>query len=1651
MTKTKGSSAVTTSYGTVVVEGQDARENKNVNPDERLQELFFNALVNSGRAWVSSATYTSNPSFLRPGPLRYTKPNTLAIAGAPNIALTGKFNGAFSGYQSYSPSSVRLITQARAARRSFTTGVFASNAIAYSFGSLSAYVNETTLSGVTGSSDGAAGLPATYLPFAAISWVDVPGTSIGTIYKHPIGRTGWFNEVGQVALSQGGIEVDGPYSPSESNLQHMGYQVYYAKSGGTGRPGNPANPELTSPINGTQGTTSSVAPSTFVDGQSQSLFIAGHASGNYFIRVNSAVGRGTYKITGFVDSNTVTTDAVAINQPFPNSSALEWEVVTGPIGEYFWRKRSYAASDNWGNAITVGNANYLPLTGLQNEVMGLQDTLAATSVRTIHDRGACWWALANNGSVPLMRWVHNSPQSFEPMHTAGKISGLASWPFLAGNARDMAIDDQNKIWVVGDPVDSLANRNGRVSALRVDPYPTGDAATPALVSSFSGDMSVAATPSNPLGSDEVEGVVCDDSQAYAPNTRVWLLPGPANALNGISYTDDYGATWSRLHVIDASNRAGTVSTSGSAVTGIGTSFDTTFAVGDWVRFTGVSRSFRITAIAGALSMTIDTTYGNPGSLAGSTYRRGALDNITIACVSVLSVASDTSTGLAAGTAPCDYDSNGNLYWIASDRNSVVRWSESAGVATTLSRATISTPTPAPTFDAGTLTSLTVQRIPTPAGAATHPLHNAIWVGSLYQGMSLIFPVFDGSHVRYHSSFSANAWPTSMIMQGTIAYMPRAVANRQTGHVFICCRNGVVHSSTPTPHYSANHSPQGIGQLTSLGQANSSNTTSSGIVGTGIAFTASEYDEVGLGMRAELIPTRRSDVGITTNRCGGLTGGPWLCCRWNGSAWPLGLLNSLDANVDFDGVLSPVGPYLDFPVSVGTGVKRMHRDWEMLDASTGLRVRFTDASPQTVAQGQQFLVDENSTFVCWVGQGKTNTQTAFYGVDFYTNPTIIRLQEEPSKLGRNIWTQDGGLDGGYVFGDNTAGVLPAFSRGISIPSEFTPCGGSPLPALQGTLNSTGSGNQQFSVALRIKPEFELSGNGSVFGVSGATPDDRKTFQSATYTFVVGDIGKSIIIEGANGATADGDNGQAVIISIDPLDAKRVITDKTFEHDHSGLRWKLMDIPAVSYVVMSWDRAFVTQTMGNIDLALYSSQNRGVSWTELQRSQTLSDKPAGSDITLYQSPGITYNVFNYSLKSQSDFSDPTPSALGGEGIDRIALNSDENTSVAVVFDVRSLPEAQRRRQHWKVRRTGLSNSSISRPVGVHLLDDSMALMGVPANCLLSDVSDPAFRNAVIDEASIIALDGGSATASAVSTGLDYTDIVNRDDGYSFFDATGSDGVLSGSSFSSATAAFLPQHIGRYIKISGSATPANNGFALITGYASPTAVTTDKSFAAGSGLTWEFSRVGPGDFLRMYDPTFTDPTLPGVNLSDSRFQIQDVSSTSITLSAVTLPVGATGKEFVIERSAGAGDSTLGNKIDNADNPSPTYDASKRWSYSTRYGALAWSREHEFVTLQTGISAVSSADDDADSRTDVLTLPVNAVSEVTAGDYIELTGSTAFGRRVFEIGSVVNNAPSPGQSTITVTYDELPVSATFPSWSIVRRRDQVFSYPRVLVVTKS
>lgn len=1970
-------------YGYVRIGDEPEVGDRNYNPDSRLNDLLY-ARLSYGYSWRGYVRPTMSLMYLRPSKLRYTKPNELLVVDAPEapgfLLATGWPLEYYAPNNYDYPTTVwESSTDIKYVNSSMTSPTYSTT------GSMPIPISSVCwLAGhqqgppwSVNAPEGGPGLPTNYFQHAAITTVDIPGTSIGTLWKHPQGRTNWFNEVAVIPLSQGNIEIGGPFNPPDSLLQHMGYQVYYTKSGGSGRSGNATNSLLTAPVTGGNGVISS--PSTFVDGDSQGLFVAGQASGfspgsilvsstatsgslttltdstaawttdqyrdklvqimggtgsgqtrwiasntgtsirvsvpwatgpdatsvyriinsgSHYIRINSGAAKGTYLVLSVIDANTLILDAPAINTPFSPASGLSWEMVTGPIGEYFFRKKSYQTYPSHGMSSQMGNGNWLALGNLQHEIFSLQNTSQASCVNVIYDRGACWWGLANNGAVPLIRWIHMSKQSFEPMHLAGKISGLSSWPYLNANTRDLAIDDQNKIWIVGDPVNGSSVRDGRVSTLRVDPYPGGDAHTPSLVASYSGDMTAPATVVNPLGANSYGAVVCDDSKAYAPNTRVWLIPtAVTNVDNGISYTDDYGVAWKRLHPLHT--RTGTADVTGTSVTGTGTSFTTEFAVGDWIRFdddrtlyipmTGQagnsyvpdvgSRNWPVSVVGGAIVSTTESKFGDgslalngtdsylsipwnsnltfgtgdftvecwvyltetpngealitdqftatgdeiawalhfttttPGATTGSNLsfasysgsswtgvtststpplntwthiaacRSGStlklfMDGVEIASGSfttnipagdalwvgrrwdtagtrdfvsgymndlrvirgqalytaaftppgqfqaigrsyeIQSIADDTTMTLVSGPttnltgkalmrgvfpsrdvatvaventigyegwtrgtqrSPADYDSSGNLFWVSSGSiRYVVRWKQSQGFVDTLAPSNLARQLVA--YDNTAFLSLAVQRVPNPDGLDDHRLHDSIWVGSHYQGMSRIEKEFNGNSTRYHKSLSDN-FPITGFMQSSPSndnlHSPRAVVNPLTGANTIYgkyrygfaiggdSRNG---EGANNFHYAVGMTSDNMGKFENLGayfmfgRVNATDYTPytspsslDGEVAVGGSWNAlgavlgASYDDVGLGMRAALCPTNQgsnpynnyTNAGGSSNRytgqnnwrCGALYGERWLSKRWNGTVWRYGAVNEYNASLDYEKILTPPGPRVAIPMNVGTGVKRMHPDWQPLDVDTGLRIRFVDTTPQLISQDQQFIVDETTTFLCYIGKGKDYSQTMYYGVDMFQTPTYTRFQEETPKQIKNMWTQDGGSEGGFTrISAATVNLMPPYARGLSIGSSTVPHGGTPYPDLSSNRSATGP-YQHYGMSLRIKPEFELTGDGTIYG---ATPGQETKFTSTSYTFTAGDIGKSIIIEGASGVISDVDNGQAVIVSIDPSDAHTVVTDKTFISNKSFLRWKLMVIPAVSYVVVPFSNSDITNGMVKTNIKLYSSLDRGVTYQLVKKRDAIRSKTANTTLTDAQDSEIFDSVHIWERGEQ-----------GWQSGNHAYGN------FQTFFDLRALPESQRRRQFWKVivdNSAGDANESF-RVQGPLLLDDQFVPLGVPPNCRLDDALDPEFRHAIVYRASINLFSGGGISPVDEGYGTGYTDTLSF--GGSFYTQAGTNNAsLSVSNFSSTAITFSKSDIGKSIRISGSATPANNGFAVITALVDQNTVTTDKAFAAETNtFSWAFLPFGSGDSLRVLDPLYRSAVLNGNNLSDSTMMIVDVPSAStIKLSEPLFPLSVTNKTFTIEQSAGTGDVYMGNYIGST-NPNPSYDVSKRWSYSHSRGTLAWSSLHEFVELDSSstITVTANSDDDGDSRTDVVVVDSNLASSGAAiGDYLMLSNSTN-GRRVYEISAIAFDTPT-GKTTITVTYDEIIAGDTFTTWQVLRRKNLTVSYPRVLIATQ-
>jgi hypothetical protein len=1607
------------STGGVFIDDKGGERHRNFDTDERVVQNLFLDTVRGDRNSFTRSQATKSICFLRPGPLRYTKQDELAIMH-PDWYM--RQDAAFDQYYhpaDYNNDSVdlRRWRQYRYGPGSASTTNYATNERSTAFGAFG-YIQQDWRSMPFRTNGQNAFFPDVITRWPMISWIDVPGTQIGNIFKHPPGRSAWYNEVGQTALSQGAIEIEGTFSPPENMLDHYGYQIYYTKTGGTGRPGDPANPDLTAAIDGTNGsvTTSS---DVFTDGAAQGLFAVGvHDQGNHYIRVNGGNNPGTFLITAVNDVDNVVVDATTIGQPFTTEGSLSWEMVSGPVGEYFWRRKVDHSYEYWSSSETY-NYGTIPHSGGMNHEIAQSWDQRTPPMRTMHDRGACWWGCAARSDSlltegRLYRYMHMSPQAYEPMNDPSKWSG--TWPTGLDAFTDMCIDDQDKMWAC---MRAASNDPSSNAVVRWDPYPGGNSHTPQHLSNF--NRQVDNSDAGGLAAVDCFGMLADNSQAYAAGTRIWVFSYwdedlPADE-GGISYTDDYGATWKRLHYLTTITGTASVSAGTAAVTGVGTAFTTELAVGDWMRFAGDSRSYEIQAIADDNNLTLATNHG-PGA-SGVAIQRGAL---TLDQSRIYGNSSVGNGGSGDYTVPgaCDWDTDGNIYWINYARTGVQKWDESAGQVVEVTAAQMSTHY---TVTSGSqLKTVAVQRIPHPHGGSDHPLQNMIWVGTYSQGGVAVWPVFDGTHTRYHWS-AADNWPDTIhFPSGTSTmYTCQAKLEPTTGVMawFFMHQSGsfdVAGKNTIYSHYNGLANTR-IGLLINNGSS-AGGAVNIDQVSQRCAFLASRYDDLGMGRKFDCFQS--NDTGQYNNSPAGLGAGPWICWRWTGSAWVKGPVNAYNGHLYFDGVSDPTFsmPNVDYPMSLGSGVKRMHADFQPLDPDMGMKLRFVDASIQSTAQDQQFLVDENSTFMCFIGVGKDNTQEARYFTDMYVAPTVLRENYESVKNVDSLWTVDGGVDGGFTTATSTAS-WPTMQRGVAEYDYYSTRNYAGPPYNEFFVNHLGntpSRFKQYMATMRLKPEGEFTGDGSVTSASAVFTT------GGAHTFVAGDVGKSIFIEGLNGATPDVDNGQAVILSVDS--PTTVTTDKTFAATNGSLRWKLVDVPVVSYLVAFFENAYQINAVRYMRWQAYSSMDKGVSWDLVKkRDDLVAGIPDSVDWTSKWDPGFYASDNTFMRGSISGTAAP-------------------DASFAMICDLTDLPENVRRRQHWKYWTYDAQNYGNAFRLGSFQLLDANRRPMVPDNNKMDDSDDAAFDGSFLLRQRLRVWTGGN-NASAVDDGDgdQYTDQVTMP-GENFYLQSGSNNAqLSGSDFIGGS--WTPEDVGKFIRIVNAVNPENEGWALVTAYVGAGQVTTDKAFTAETNtFDWQVTWVGENDLLKVYDSLYHQ--VLGQNLDIKEFTISDVPTAStLTLVNKELPLSVSGVSFAVNRVIpdGWNEPPIKTSFDTLQATGQTVEPGLWTGASTPL---------EFVVLEEDLgspTATTAADSDGDGRVEKVTLPVTLVAEAVAGDMIMLDGGG--GRRVYEIKSIARDVPGPGQTEVIVTYDELFPSSTF-TWQVMRRRGLQHEADRMLYFLK-
>lgn len=1535
----------------------------------------------------------------------------------------------------------------------------------------------------------------------SISEVDLQQNTIGNVFKHPfVGAGGaWFNVVGNVALSQGQVVISGVYNPPETRLMHAGYQIYYAKNGGTGT--------IVGPIK----TTGETFPATTSATRFRDTTFAGFVVGDVgkYIAIHN---QGIYLITAFVDASNVDVDSVTINEPFVNAASLTWTLRTGPIGEYFFRRRPYFKFNDWVNNL---NGAYNVLAFLQmDEILYDKTEWNQIPQRTVYDGYSHWWwttpnrSTAFKGTHGLMRHLHFSPQPFQAPVADGSLV-LSDWAasFNNGYWEDICVDRNKKLWISAKSGDETKN-----VLMRVHPAPGGMAASPVVEAQWR--MQQNRADAGGLSSSHIIALCDDRSAVYsgANSHRIWALSGNRNLTgvvadtsrsHGISYSDDDGTTWKRIHGLPRLETGTVTATNASnAVTGSGTAFLTQYTVGDWIRFGTDDRAHQIATIPSDTSLTLSIVYGGTtgggkthakvtagdaaltngsgavvvtgglllSTLAIGDWVRFGTDarsylitarpddtNMTISPVyqgttrSTVAIRrggleqnecrsrtgytfSNSSTDYNDGQHTIDWDTLGNVYWLSDDTGSgvrICRWKESDGVCVNFAQTAIPAVGPLAAIN-GTQNAigfLRVVRVPEVAGSGVHPFHNEVWLGCTYinsgdntQGgwirvrgdVAWTATPTAANFTRYHYNNSITTSFPSIVRvpkDGASDFQPRNTSifmEPTTGNIGLFASYG---EGTAGWHWLHMTGTELNGEFWRPTQNMAYSVALAG--GTREPLRRAAWDEEGMGMSC-VVSAQDSNTFLPTSEPPlALNGSVWVDRRWNGVTWvPAMVAGSVHYDLNLRG-----GSNVRTRAAVlGGGFRRVH-EW-VKPLEDGMYISFLQAGG-AVAQGDEFMADEASTFVCSIGALKDNTQTCNVYYQFYVQPTIYRAADETIKLVKNINTVSGGTDGGYTSSVNgSLTFTPPFSRGVALGHKFPAGYGTSAGFLSTNAQATNSSTaNQATICLRIDDQLELDND--AFWTGGT--DLFNT--TSGHVFVAGDVGKSIFIEGANGNTLDADNGQAVILA--RISATQVQVDKTFATTRTagvGRRWKLRDIPAVAFMEAGFFNTPITGMKLYSRHDLWSSKDHGQNWVLVKYSgEGTSSSPAGGPDDV--SPGVWYTCHN-GYRGQ---------AIPGDG--------NTLTGCSIIFDLRGLPENQRRRQYWRWRMFDPNNAEQPTTwfADVFLYDANFVMLNRPASNKLDDADDDLFFGCTVDKIQNIRATGVNATPVNDGNADGLTNTVNVP-GPLYTDSGVNDAqVTSAGRFIDATAAFTRLSVGNFIKISGAVNAANNGWALITSFVSATEVQTSKSFVNETNtFTWATCSFGPNDELRIESPVVLNNR--GVALDDTYYVITDVpSTTQITVQAADMPHPITAAPWEVGR----------NFSHSSSHPSAftLFDSNNNMAWGHVEGSLVFGYDLEFVVVQSGgTGATTPADTDADGRTDeiILATALVAADGPVAGDMIEVVHAT-YGTRMFEIASITGADPN---KVVKVKFDELPVSLTTISWRILRRRNLQARVQRVTVV---
>lgn len=1657
------SSKLSSGYGFVIDQNGHKRVKSNYSIPTKVKEFLLNAWMNSKYMFVfRNNRCRASPLFNRYNRKRYE-------SSALKMACDGFIDKFYDGWtEDYGWVNFTGTDWYR--NRKYTSKSLVETDNCAAIGSLGVYYISSDTA--VWSKDVEPFLPNSAYQNFLMTNIDVPGTEIGPTYKHEIGTTQLFNDSGDTPSSQGDIVFSGVFDPPEGLEGSRTIQVYFVNSGGTG---------TSTGTDGTDGSTSIVTGEHRFTAASHSFA----ADTGKFIKITSvgtsASKVGIYEITGFNGTSAIT-DADAINRDFANDSTgdITWELVTGPIGEYFFRTRPYTHGTAWSTGFVGSNSSYLPLNWIGHE-LGHRTVIGLQQVRRyIYDRGGSWWWIVKHptadGSYGLMRWCHMSPSGMDPTYRVGDIDG--GMPTDLFNWSDIGMDDADKIWVGVEDATSSTDR-----LFRIDPYPGSppDASSPTKLSAYGKQSNI--YTADGMTAETVLGICCDDSQAIAAGTRVWIFNGDDGSTEGeggITYTDDYGVTLKRLHILHTiAGETLTVANGSPNVTG-GISLNTKIAVGDWIRFGADTRSYEV-SVRAATTITLTENYQGTGG--SYTVQKGALSSSEAVLLNIGDYANRTNANYDfTHQPPCDYDSEGRVYWIPSGRDRVCKWDESTGQVTTATATDLGQ-----TITVANPSSLKVSRVPDVAGYGDSIWHDNIWIGCFdvtnggwvriqnenfeYVNDTDYITVFtdaggtpnkvtvtsnghglqNGCEIEIASSVNYNGFyiisnvttNTFDIISAYIAETPPA--STVTWLVVVTRYHWSTTANFPKSidlTYTADSSKAGwniavepkTGQVYLLHDYSNSNYT------TVIVVRINMYDGNTIVQGSHNVKMCGSSSGDSDYNTGRAIGVMGFDDSGIGSmiAFPFGVMHLY--NNPGAAVLSPVwicqrwngsewlmGPMNQISADIDfDGTPKVEN---LPTVGNGLR-RVHDWDEELWAgvqvrfeqnglatpQNQEYIQDESATTTCYIGTGKDNLAKATWGVDVYATPTVYRL-DEPVKDLVNQWTSNGGIDGGYK-SSGAAGDVLTFSRGPAENSFNSGDGYSPY-WLTNNWATNSPDIFQLMASLRIDDELELDNDGII-----APGSNLDRFQSTSHSFTADDVGKSIITEGFTGTN----NGQFIITDSVPSStwpASTVTVTPNFNANEVaavGKRWKLRDIPAIGYVALQVkiSNYVMNRAANQINYKLYSSGTYGETWSLQKEIEELYNKSANANL------GQDNGFFNFQEFGQTIASSFTIGT--GHG------------SFTVFFRLTDVAVNSRRRQYWKIFKDNIGpNNDAFDVAGIMLFDDNFNILGRSSNHKIEDADDSLFSACLVGKQMLVPYES-TTVGQPIGSGT-FTDLISAaSESFYEHDGTNTGQVTLGTNFTSSDYYFSYKDIGKYIRIDESGY-ADNGYHVITSIVSSTQVVLGSTGLVNqSNLDWQLLTFGPGDSVR-----FTSDTLfshrEGVELEDVYYEILDVpSNITIKLANVELPVQIAGSSWSSNFDINRSPDKTGTHTQYSDFTTGGY-----MSYDPKFGTLYYSDNTEFVEIEDGTSTTSTkewgggaTDNDGDGRVDAVNIGTvlagkdGAFSTVSSGtgSNARFNTTAAHGLAVGDFVTIYGGTEYDGKYKVTVINvgpDWFEVNVTF------------------------